>query len=1026
MKAIAIYITTVVFMLLTIISAQANNRLEVADGQIAVNENATISINMTNNDQVVAFQVDIPIPPGLTYVDGSAMLNPVRVTDHELTESILPSGELRIIGYSMSNSAFVGSSGELVSFQLQAGAVPGSYPLNFSTAVLGDVSSNNIITQTQNGTLSVMGPDISFSVTSVDFGEVPLEGTQSRVITIHNTGNAGLNIEGLVFSSPFFSMSGSHTFTIGAYSSRNLHLQFSSEIKDVYSETLEVHSNDEDQPMVRIDLSAIAFAVNELHTGSMVAFSGDYATLDFRMNNMEPITSFQFDLTLPSPLSFVSGSEVLTARKVNHQVSANMISSNVLRVLAFSMDNTAFSNEDGQILQLGFDVNGVSGYYGLHINNVILGDADGANGVSAYSGGALQIGAADINMTNSVNFGDVSVQDSQTRSLSIVNTGLDTLEITSALFSDASFSSDQTFPLNINPGVSTTLDVTFSNANEGVVSGIMKLISNDPDESPFAVSLFANVFIPNYIIVNDSVYTYGDTMFVDINVDNMEPFTGFQFDLNHTESLTCLLNLIEPGARAGNHIVQGTQLDSQTIRLLSYSLSQDEFSGNSGAIVRIPFVGDSAVYGSIQLSVEDAILGNAQSENILWGVEDNAITIARPQEIIFSTGWNIVSFNVVPQNNNLTNILQPLIGSSVLLKVSDESGGFMQEIPGLGWVNTIGDMQNTEGYYIKVSDNDTLYLDGLPIELPYTIPLYAGWNIMGYPKRVQENGITALTPIINNNALIKVIDESGGFIQNVPGIGWLNSIGNFKPGEGYYVKVNSDADLTFEHSEALAIPREVESILKPVYFNSLESGNYYMPMHFVITDPQSTGLCSGDEIGIFDQDLCVGSAVYQGENPLLITVGMDDPDTPEVEGYQAGHTASAKVFFSNVYVQNTISLQGMQDLVFQPLETWVGDIILDVERLMGDHVVLEQNKPNPVESTTVIEYSLPVRCQVQLSLLDGTGKMICVLEQSSRNAGIHSYELNADYLPAGVYFYRMDVSIQNQSITKVKRLVKNY
>ncbi len=44
--------------------------------------------------------------------------------------------------------------------------------------------------------------------------------------------------------------------------------------------------------------------------------------------------------------------------------------------------------------------------------------------------------------------------------------------------------------------------------------------------------------------------------------------------------------------------------------------------------------------------------------------------------------------------------------------------------------------------------------------------------------------------------MVKLINESGDFIQNIPDMGWLNTIGNFEPSEGYYIKVNSIDTLT--------------------------------------------------------------------------------------------------------------------------------------------------------------------------------------------------------------------------------------
>ena len=180
-------------------------------------------------------------------------------------------------------------------------------------------------------------------------------------------------------------------------------------------------------------------------------------------------------------------------------------------------------------------------------------------------------------------------------------------------------------------------------------------------------------------------------------------------------------------------------------------------------------------------------------------VTDNMVlNIYVTQNIQLSTGWNIISFYLAPNDMNLLNILDSLVISTELTKVIDEAGGFIQFIPGVGWMNTIGDMANTEGYYIKVTNNTSLNATGVDVSLPFTIPLSTGWNIMGYPVDQSQDAITIIQPLIDSSELIKVIDETGGFIQEIPGVGWMNTIGNFSPGEGYYIKVNSNTTLTID------------------------------------------------------------------------------------------------------------------------------------------------------------------------------------------------------------------------------------
>jgi len=1028
---ISVLLVVIVFIKSQILFA--DNTLEIVNAQTNVNTTVTVSVNMQNDSAIVAFQIDLPIPMQLSYVPGTAALNTSRVTDHIISDTLLPDGTLRILGYSLSNTPFSDNSGELFTFDLQAGDFPGSYYMPLSTAVLGNTQSSNIITGYQNGTLLVMGPDISVSSSSIDFGRVPLLGTNDQYITIYNNGNTVLNISQINSSNQYFTVLGYSTLTINPSSSTGLQLRFASQVKGTYSEILTIISDDADEASFEIEMSSVAFAVNEMHTGNMFAFSGDYATLDFTINNMEPVVGFQFDLNLPQSMSYVADSAFLTNRKANHAISANLINDNTLRVVVFSSDNQWFTGNDGHILTLGFNIEGVGGYYGINLGNVVIGDILGLNAISAYSNGSLQIAAADISATSSVNFGDVSILEISSESITIYNYGSDTLEIQSIQFTNSSFLTQQSLPLLILPGNNSQVDLTFGSLVEGNFSGIGKIYSNDPDENSYNINLTGNAFVPNYINVNDSMYSYGDTMFVDIDVDNLETFTGFQFDLNFTDSLTYVPDLAYLSQRAGDHIVQVSDIDSNSIRILAFSLSQSDFTGNSGSIISIPFIGDTSVYGKIPFDIENAILGNSQSEDILWGINNDSIIIAKSQSIDLQAGWNMMSFNVTPNNINLDNIIQPLIDSLSLIKIINESGNIIQDIPGIGWLNTIGDMHNTEGYYIKVNTSDTLVVEGCVVKTPYSILLYTGWNILGYPLQYGQDAITALQPLINSSSFIKIINESGGFIQFIPGLGWLNTIGTLEPGEGYYIKMSNDEQLVLDNQASKSLyfydePRKTQ------YFKSLVNSNPYQPMNIIIPKIESDGFQveAMDEIGVFSGELCVGSIVI-GDNVntiLNIITTADDPTTVAKDGFCEGDTilfnywdVSKAKMYNNIEISCVFGEDNFMDK-----GTFVAELrILTTninEFFENESPYLLQNYPNPFSNKTTIKYGVPYEGEVSLIIYDENARKVKILRSKLHEKGEYSIEFDRSNLIQGNYYIKMDItSGENVISTAIKMIV---
>ncbi len=50
---------------------------------------------------------------------------------------------------------------------------------------------------------------------------------------------------------------------------------------------------------------------------------------------------------------------------------------------------------------------------------------------------------------------------------------------------------------------------------------------------------------------------------------------------------------------------------------------------------------------------------------------------------------------------------------------------------------------------------------------------------------------------MDTSKLIKIQDEEGFAIEPLVGGNWIDDIGNFEEGEGYYINVSEDTSITF-------------------------------------------------------------------------------------------------------------------------------------------------------------------------------------------------------------------------------------
>lgn len=86
----------------------------------------------------------------------------------------------------------------------------------------------------------------------------------------------------------------------------------------------------------------------------------------------------------------------------------------------------------------------------------------------------------------------------------------------------------------------------------------------------------------------------------------------------------------------------------------------------------------------------------------------------------------------------------------------------------------------------------------------------------------------------------------------------------------------------------------------------------------------------------------------------------------------------------------------------------VGTAVLE-EKGIPSSFYVGQNYPNPFNPSTSIEYGLPKEGHVTLKVFNLIGQEIATLVNEQQVAGVHRLQFNANSLPSGTYFYRVDI-----------------
>ena len=161
----------------------------------------------------------------------------------------------------------------------------------------------------------------------------------------------------------------------------------------------------------------------------------------------------------------------------------------------------------------------------------------------------------------------------------------------------------------------------------------------------------------------------------------------------------------------------------------------------------------------------------------------------------------------------------------------------------------------------------------------------------------------------------------------------------------------------------------------------------------------------------FGRNTSYGRAV--NANPNIATGSIETEVNSQLTGLLPGTTYHYRV----VAVNSAGTTNGTD-------ETFVTSILDGIDREQVKFSVpteysLSQNYPNPFNPSTQIKFALPQSGHVLLKVYNTLGVKVITLVNSIMRTGYHTIEFNAQDLPSGVYFYR----IEDGEFKDVKKMI---
>lgn len=184
MKRLNSLLTLVALIIISNLSAKAENRFYIDDFIMYTGETKELAINLTNDVAFTGFQADLYLPNGLEVVqeDGDYIfdLTDRKGSDHSISTERQDNGAIRLLCYSLKLKEFSGTNGALVKFSVKASDdFRGDFQINIKDITFSqkDLTEYNFTSSVTN----IVGKTLAKSIT-IDKPAVSLKATETAAL----------------------------------------------------------------------------------------------------------------------------------------------------------------------------------------------------------------------------------------------------------------------------------------------------------------------------------------------------------------------------------------------------------------------------------------------------------------------------------------------------------------------------------------------------------------------------------------------------------------------------------------------------------------------------------------------------------------------------------------------------------------------------------------------------------------------------------------------------------------------------
>ncbi len=475
----------------------------VQSGNISVQANIAMSVNQFDP----GFRRFVPVSYASTTVSVPVSASGIAsgqlaVTPASMSLGAVPVGSSQIQAGTLTNT---GGSTVTVSQAAAAGTgfsvngvstpmslAPGqsmNFAVKFAPAASGASSGSVMFTSDAvNGTLAVplagsgiLPGSLSAGQTSLSFGNVQLNNSQTLQETLTNSGGSSVTISQATVTGAGFSVNGlSLPLTLAAGQSASFNVAFAPQASGAVTGYLAVTSNASNS-------LGVSLAGTGVTPGALSAGSSSLSFGNVQVNNSQ---------TLQETLTNSGASSVTISQAGVSGAGFSLSELSLPLTLAAGQSasfNVAFTPQAG-----GSATGSIS----------VASNAANSNLTISLSGSGITPGALAAS-SPSLSFGNVQVSNSQTLQETLTNSGGSSIAISQATVTGTGFSvSGLSLPLTLGAGQSVSFNVAFAPQAGGAVTGYLAVTSNASNS--LGVSLAGTGVTPGALSAGSSSLSFGN------------------------------------------------------------------------------------------------------------------------------------------------------------------------------------------------------------------------------------------------------------------------------------------------------------------------------------------------------------------------------------------------------------------------------------------------------------------------------------------------------------------------------------